>query len=47
MNSLLFSPILAASYHSPWIANIAMLCIGVLWIVALIRSQTNKGEGAH
>jgi hypothetical protein len=47
MNSLLSSPILASYDQSPWTANVAIFCIGVLWILALVRSQTNKGEGAH
>jgi hypothetical protein len=36
-----------AYIHDPWATNAAFLCIGALWIAALIRSQLNKGEGAH
>jgi hypothetical protein len=41
-----FTPIIAVS-HDPWVANLAVLCLVVLYFAALIRSQTNKGEGAH
>ena len=40
------TPILAY-IHASWATNVAFLCIGALWIAALIRSQLNKGEGAH
>ncbi len=37
-----------AFFHDPWVANLAILCLVALYIAALIRSQTNKGEeGAH
>lgn len=45
MNEL-FTPIFA-SFHDPLVASLAFLCIGAFYFAALIRSQTNKGEGAH
>lgn len=39
-------PILAV-FHDPWVARVAILCLIVLYFSALVRSQTNKGEGAH
>jgi hypothetical protein len=45
MNEFL-TPVFAV-VHDPWVANLAVLCLVVLYIAALIRSQTNKGEGAH
>jgi hypothetical protein len=41
-----FTPILGV-FQDPWVANMAFLCIGALYFAALIRSQSNKGEGAH
>ncbi|HUA64609.1 MAG TPA: hypothetical protein VME24_02100 [Alphaproteobacteria bacterium] len=40
------TPILAY-FHDPWVGSLAILCLVGLYIAALIRSQTNKGEGAH
>jgi hypothetical protein len=36
-----------ALLQQSWGTNAAFLCIGVLYFAALIRSRTNKGEGAH
>lgn len=41
-----FTPVLAF-FQDPWVGSLAILCIVVLYFAALIRSQTNKGEGAH
>jgi hypothetical protein len=41
-----FTPILSV-FQDPFAANVACLCIGALYFAALIRSQLNKGEGAH
>ena len=41
-----FTPILSV-FQDPLAANVAFLCIGAFYFVALIRSQLTKGEGAH
>ena len=41
-----FTPIFAY-FQDTGVASLAILCLVVLYIAALIRSQTNKGEGAH
>jgi len=46
MHLLSISPILA--FQSAWTAGSAVICIGILAIVALVRSHTHKEEeGAH
>lgn len=42
------SPILLMMAHpDPWAVNAGFICIGLLWLGALLRSQTTRGEGAH
>jgi len=43
----LLQPATILAYQSRWTAGSAFLCIGVLALVALIRSHLSKGEGAH
>lgn len=45
MSILPVSPMLA--FQSAWTPGAAFICIGVLALIALIRSHTTRGEGAH